>query len=102
MQRNEAKDVPADVGGKAEVSCEAAAALLHVSRTYLNALIDEGQLPARTTPGGHRRIPREAVLAFEERMRAEQREGLDRLMDASRRAGLYDAELDAVPVRRKL
>lgn len=85
----------------AELTCEAAAKLLNVSPKYLYALVDEGRLPSRTVKGGHRRIPRAAVLAYRKKMRAEQSEGLDRLMDASQRMGIYDAELDGLPVRRK-
>lgn len=91
----------ADVTDNEELTSEEAAKLLHVSRTHLNTLVDEGKLPSARTRGGHRRIPRSAVLAYREQMRAAQSAGLERMMDASERLGLYDEELEGLPVRRK-
>ena len=80
---------------------EAAAELLHVSRTYLNKLVDDGLLPrSRTSAEGHRRIPRSVLLAFKQRMRAAQNDGLDLMIVASERMGLYDAEFKGVPEPR--
>ncbi|CAB3774482.1 hypothetical protein LMG29542_07859 [Paraburkholderia humisilvae] len=88
----------ADTG---DLTSEEAAKLLHVSRTHLNALIDEGKLPSSRTKRGHRRIPRTAVLAYREQTRAVQRQGLVLMTEASERLGLYDDELAGIPVRRK-
>ncbi|MBK5148594.1 helix-turn-helix domain-containing protein [Burkholderia sp. R-69608] len=75
---------------------------LHVSRTHLNALVDEGKLgEIRHTEGGHRRIPRAAVLAYKNKTRLAQREGLAGMTEASKRLGLYEAEVEGLPVRRK-
>jgi excisionase family DNA binding protein len=79
-----------------------AAKLLHVSRTYLNALIDEGRLDRVSySQGGHRRIQRAAVLAYKEQSKITQKRGLKRMVDASQRMRLYDRELKELPVRRK-
>lgn len=41
-----------------------AARLIGVSKSTVTRWIDGGELAAHRTPGGHRRIPREALLAF--------------------------------------
>jgi excisionase family DNA binding protein len=90
--------------GSVELTSEQAAQLLHVSRTHLNTLVYEGKLgDVRRTEGGHRRISRAAVLEYEAKTKTKlvQRAGLDRMTEASRRIGLYDTELDGLPVRRK-
>jgi excisionase family DNA binding protein len=85
-----------------ELTSEEAAKLLHVSRTHLNTLVDEGALgDVRITQGGHRRIPRAAVLAYKEKSTLAQRRGLDKMTEASQRMGLYDGELEGLPVRKK-
>lgn len=95
----EAADAPE---GADEMTSEAAAKLLHVSRTHLNSLVDLGQLgPVRRTAGGHRRIPRAAVLQYKAASKARQAKGLDAMAEASRRLGLYANELDGVPVRTR-
>jgi excisionase family DNA binding protein len=79
-----------------------AAKLLHVSRTHLNTLIDEGKLDrVHYTQGGHRRIQRAAVLAYKEESKTTQKKGLNRMVEASERMGLYDKELEGLPIRRK-
>ena len=81
-----------------EMTSEGAAKLLHVSRTHLNSLIDAGELGVvRRTSGGHRRISRPAVLAYWARTKERQFEGLDEMIEASQRLGLYDAEIDDLP-----
>lgn len=85
-----------------ELTSEAAAKLLHVSRTHLNTLVESGALgEVRRTAGGHRRISKSAVLEYKEKSKARQAKGLDEMMEASRRLGLYDVELANIPVRRK-
>ncbi|SFU26337.1 excisionase family DNA-binding protein [Paraburkholderia aspalathi] len=79
-----------------------AAKLLHVSRTQLDTLIDEGKLDAvRYTQGGHRRIQRAALLAYKEEIKTTQKKGLNRMVEASECMGLYETELEELPVRRK-
>lgn len=81
-----------------EMTSEGAAKLLHVSRTHLNSLIDAGELgEVRRTSGGHRRISRSAVLAYWARTKERQLEGIDEMIEASQRLGLYDAEIDDLP-----
>ncbi|GAB3427134.1 excisionase family DNA-binding protein [Massilia solisilvae] len=41
-----------------------AAEILGLSVTSVQKLVEGGEMPAWKTPGGHRRIPRESVLAF--------------------------------------
>ncbi|MFM0179043.1 excisionase family DNA-binding protein [Paraburkholderia aspalathi] len=97
--------VPPPVAPKSEdeeLTSEEAARLLHVSRTHLNTLVDEGKLGVvRHTQSGHRRIQRTAVLAHKEKIKTMQKKGLDRTVDASERMGLYDNELEGLPVCRK-
>lgn len=45
-----------------------ASRILGLSRTSLQKLVDSGQLPAFKTAGGHRRLPREAVDAVNQKM----------------------------------
>ncbi|WP_321943311.1 MerR family transcriptional regulator [Paraburkholderia tropica] len=85
-----------------ELSLEAAARLLFVSRSYVRRLIDDGRLSARMDEDGLPWIPLSAATAYREQMRIRQREGMLQLMEASQRAGLYDAEAEDLPVRRKI
>ncbi|MFM0134386.1 helix-turn-helix domain-containing protein [Paraburkholderia sediminicola] len=81
-----------------ELTSEEAAKLLHVSRSHLNRLVDEGKLDGvRYTQGGYRRIQRAAVLAYKEEIKTTQKKGLNRMVEASERMGLYDKELEELP-----
>lgn len=83
-----------------ELTSEAAAKLLHVSRTHLNTLADSGAFgPVRRTDGGHRRISKAALLKYKAQSQERQAKGLDAMMAASQKLGLYDAELAGLPVR---
>lgn len=84
-----------------ELTSEQASKLLGVSRTHLNTLIDTQALSASRTTGGHRRVTREAVLAYKLQMKVRQTKGLDAMMEASKGLGLYDGELDDIPRRAK-
>jgi hypothetical protein len=87
-----------------DLSLEAAAQFLGVSRTFARSLIDDGKLPSRIDKTDHRRfgrIPTSALRAYREKMRAEQRAGLQKMVEASERAGLYDAEIEELPKRQR-
>ncbi|MFB9125726.1 DNA-binding protein [Paraburkholderia dipogonis] len=87
-----------------DLSLEAAAQFLGVSRTFVRSLIDDGKLPSRIdkTGGGRiRRIPTSALRVYREKMRVRQRAGLQQMMEASERAGLYDAEIEDLPKRQR-
>lgn len=81
-----------------EMTSEGAAKLLSVSRTHLNSLIEAGEFGAvRRTSGGHRRISKSAILAYWARTKERQLEGLDEMIEASQRLGMYDAEIEDLP-----
>ena len=85
-----------------ELTSEEAAKLLHVSRTHLNTLVDTGRLgEVSRTAGRHRRISKAAVLQYKAASKERQAKGLDAMAEASERLGLYDQELEGVPVRSK-
>jgi excisionase family DNA binding protein len=85
-----------------ELTSEQAAKLLHVSRTHLNTLVDTGLLgEVCRTVGRHRRISKAAVLQYKAASKKRQAKGWDAMAQASERLGLYDQELDGVPVRAK-
>lgn len=83
-----------------ELTSEEAAKLLHVSRSHLNTLADSGALgEIRRTAGNHRRISRSALVGYKARSKERQAKGLDAMMEASQKLGLYDDELAAVTRR---
>jgi excisionase family DNA binding protein len=87
-----------DTRDESELTSEAAAKLLHVSRSHLNSLADSGALgEVRRTAGNHRRISRAALLEYKARSKERQAKGLDAMMEASRKLGLYEEELSAIP-----
>ena len=80
------------------LTSEQAAELLHASRTHVNKLMDSGVLRnVSKTEGGHRRVPKASVLAYKAQSKARQAKGMERIADASRRLGLYEAELAGIP-----
>ena len=84
------------------LTSEQAAALLQVSRTHTNSLIDSGNLgPVIRTAGRHRRIPESAVVAYKARRKEQQSLGLNAMTLASKRLGLYKDELQGIPRRSK-
>jgi excisionase family DNA binding protein len=83
-----------------ELTSEAASKLLHVSRTHVNTLADSGALGVvRRTDGGHRRISKAALLKYKALSKERQSKGLDAMVAASQKLGLYDAELEGLPVK---
>jgi excisionase family DNA binding protein len=82
------------------LTIEQAAQLLFVSQTYIRQLVAEGRLSClRATPAGDLQIPRAAALAYRSQMKKEQREGLDKMVRATDRMGMYDAEAEQLPTR---
>jgi excisionase family DNA binding protein len=71
-----------------EVSTQAAADILNVSRPYLiDKLLELGLLPFRRV-GTHRRIPRQAVLAYREEQDRRSREAMADLTRLTREMNL--------------
>lgn len=98
------KDVPGaregrdlvQAGGEWLTSQEASK-LLHVSRTHMNTLLDGGALgEILRTAGGHRRVSKEAVLAYKEQSQQRQAAALNAVAEASQRLGLYAGELEGI------
>lgn len=91
-----------DVADDEELTSEAAAKVLHVSRSHLDALVKSGQLgEIRSTAGGHPNISKAAVLNYKAASKERQAKGLDVMVEASERLGQYDHELIDAPVRNK-
>ncbi|MGF6370885.1 hypothetical protein OKW40_003635 [Paraburkholderia sp. RAU6.4a] len=84
-----------------EVTLEAAARLLLLSRSYVSSLISNDKLPGRAGGDGVQWIPIDALTDYRARMRAEQQEALNALMDTSQRMGLYDAEAEELREHQK-
>jgi excisionase family DNA binding protein len=82
------------------LSSDQAARLLNVSRACFDKLVRAGELPAIHAPsGGRRRFSKVQLLDYKRRRRIVQRDGLTRMMTATARMGLYDAELKGLPRR---
>lgn len=77
------------------LTTEEAAGVLNVSRPYVVKLVDTGELPCITTQGGHRRIPREALLRYRDEMKRVRRNALMEIIAIGKEAGLYEQELEA-------
>lgn len=84
-----------------EVTSEAAAKLLHMSRTHLNTLADTGALgPVRRTEGGHRRLLKVHVLRYLAVTQSRQLQGLEQMVAATDELGMYDEEAEALRPHR--
>ena len=100
MQASGASKAAASADEDEELTSEAASKLLHVSRTHVNSLADSGALGVvRRTDGGHRRISKAGLLTYKALSRERQSKGLDAMVAASQKLGLYDAELEGLPVK---
>lgn len=71
-----------------ELTTQAAANLLGVSRPHVVKLIEEGRLPCHKV-GAHRRIRMKDLLAFQRLRDQSRREALDELARRAQEAGLY-------------
>lgn len=72
-----------------ELTSQQTAELLNVSRQYVTRLADNGELPAATTEGGHRRFRLADVLAYKHRRDGGRRRVLGELMDLTEEYGGY-------------
>jgi excisionase family DNA binding protein len=84
-----------------DLTSEAAAKMLGVSRTHLNSLVEKGELSASRTQGGHRRFAEAEIAKYKVQMKQRQSEGLDKMLESSTMLGLYDDELEGIPTRGK-
>jgi excisionase family DNA binding protein len=100
MQTSGASKVAVSAAEDEELTSETASKLLHVSRTHVNSLADSGALGVvRRTGGGHRRISKAALLRYKALSKERQSKGLDAMVAASQKLGLYDAEVESLPVK---
>jgi hypothetical protein len=81
------------------VSSDRAARLLNISCACSDGLVRAGELsPARhVLSDGRRRFLTAQLPAYKRRRRIEQRDGLTRMVKASERMRLYEAELEGLP-----
>jgi excisionase family DNA binding protein len=70
-----------------ELTTQEAADLMNVSRPFIIALVEKGEMPAHKV-GSHRRIPLAAVLAFKSKTDAERDKALDFLAAQSQKLKL--------------
>lgn len=73
-----------------EVTTQKAAEILGCSRPYLVKLLEEGAIDFIKV-GKHRRIKFEDVLAYKEKMKAEQKKNIIDIMGFDEELGLYDS-----------
>jgi excisionase family DNA binding protein len=72
-----------------EITIQAAADILNVSRQYLVELLDTQTIPY-TKVGTHRRIRFGDLMNYKNDRDAKRREGLSRMTKKSQQLGLYD------------
>lgn len=73
----------------AMLTTQEAADLLGISRPTLVRLLADGEMPYEHR-GRHRRVMLADLLAYQQRMRQERRESLDRMAREGQESGLYD------------
>jgi excisionase family DNA binding protein len=81
------------------LTTQEAADVLGISRPTLVRLLADGDIPYEQR-GRHRRIMLADILAYQERMRQERREALDRMAREGQAAGLYEATSGPPPRTR--
>ncbi|MFM0126740.1 hypothetical protein [Paraburkholderia sediminicola] len=79
-----------------KIDANEAARLLFVSRSHFDTLVRSGKVTAtRCAPTEPQPLfSRAVLLTYKKRLMARQRRGLRRMMEATDRMGLYDAEID--------
>ncbi len=77
--------IPAD----RELTSQAAANFLNVSRPYLIKLLEEGEIPFTKT-GTHRRVRQHDLLMYKRQRDLQRQQALSRLTQLSQDMGLYD------------
>lgn len=73
-----------------ELTTQQAADILNVSRPFLVKLLDEGEIPCIKV-GKHRRIRLEDLTFYKQHRDNKRRKHLDRLIEMTEEAGLYEA-----------
>ncbi|MFM0527363.1 hypothetical protein PQR11_20585 [Paraburkholderia strydomiana] len=82
-----------------EMTLEAAARVLCLSRTYVKGLINDDKISGRVGDSGVQWIPITALTEYRAKMHAEQQTAFEKLVSASENLGLFDAEVSDVPAR---
>ena len=72
-----------------ELTTQAAADLLNISRPHLVKLLEEGAMPY-TKVGTHRRIRFDDLMRYKQQLDAQREAALDRLAQLNQEMGLYD------------
>ena len=72
-----------------ELTTRQAAEILMVSRPHLVKLLDKGEIPCRWV-GNHRRILRDDVMVYSEKLKQLRNQALARMIAESQELGLYD------------
>jgi excisionase family DNA binding protein len=81
------------------LTTQEAAELLGISRPTLVRLLEDHEIPYEKR-GRHRRVQLSDLLAYQERMRRERRESLDRMAREGQEAGLYEVTSGPPPRTR--
>jgi len=81
------------------LTTQEAGELLGISRPTLVRLLQDGEIPYEQR-GRHRRVMLADLLGYQERMRRERREPLDRMAREGQEAGLYEATAGPPPRTR--